>query len=92
MSGTISEQTKKQYDSQQKSVEELDAKFSPFQLRFLLGLPDHSSVLTTKKMDWGMYIGIRKARLVLKVLQSKKRTVAQVYNYLHQYGLRLGGK
>ncbi len=87
MSGTISEQTKKQYDRQQKSVEELDKKLIPFKLRFLLGLPDHSSVLTTKEVDWGVYIGIRKARRVLKALQSKKRTVAQIYNYLHQYGL-----
>lgn len=92
MSGTISKQTKKQYERQQRAVEELDAKFSPFQLRFLLGSPAHSSVLTTKEMDWGIYIGIRKARLLLKVLQSRKRTVAQVYNYLHQYGLKLGGE
>lgn len=91
MSGTISEQTKKQYDRQQRAIEELDKKLTPFQLRFLLGSPAHSSVLTTKEMDWGIYIGIRKARLLLKVLQSRKRTVAQVYNYLHQYGLKLGG-
>ena len=89
MSGTISEQTRKQYDRHQRTVEELDAGFTPFQLRFLLSLPNHSSVLTTKKMDWGIYIGIRKVRLILKALQSKKRTVAQVYNYLHQYGLQL---
>jgi len=91
MSGTISERTKKQYDKHQASVEELDTKLTRFQLRFLSGLPDHSSVLTTKEMDWGVYIGIREARHLLKVLQSKKRTVAQVYNYLHQYGLKLRG-
>ena len=89
MPGTLSAETARRYERHQQSVEELDRKLSPHGLRFLLSLPDHSSILTNKEKSKGIDRGIRHARAILHFIENGTITGDSVTDYINRTGRKL---
>lgn len=86
MPGTLSQATSERYERHQRTVEQLDQDFQPYDLHFLLSLPDHKSVLTNFSKTKGVMLGIRAAKEVLKALKSERLQPPQVRLWLASAG------
>lgn len=89
MSGTISQETNRRYEQHQKTVEELDNQFIHYNLRFLLSLPKHESILTNKDMTRGIDRGIRHAKSILHSLENGTLNGQCVTDYILREGMSI---
>lgn len=89
MSGTLSQATSERYERHQRTVERLDQDFEPYDLHFILTLPDQRSMLTNESMTHGLDYGIRDAKATLHFLKNGTLTGDCVTDYINRTGRRL---
>ena len=89
MPGTMSQATSQRYERHQKTVERLDEELQTFNLRLLLSLPEHKSVLTTVTRTRGIDFGIKSARKTLQALKEGSIIPQDVLNFITRKGFNI---